>query len=58
MGPRGIDKLGVSLRLKYIHCVCVCVCVCVLLVAHNKDLLYSTGNCIQYLEITYNAKEI
>ena len=22
-----------------------------------KDLLYSTGNCIQYLEITYNRKE-
>ena len=22
-----------------------------------KDLLYSTGNCIQYLIITYNEKE-
>ena len=23
----------------------------------NKDLLYSTGNCIEYLVITYNRKE-
>ena len=23
----------------------------------NKVLLYSTGNCIQYLVITYNGKE-
>ena len=23
----------------------------------NKDFLYSTGNCIQYLVITYNGKE-
>ena len=23
----------------------------------NKDLLYSTGNCVQYLIITYNGKE-
>ena len=23
----------------------------------NKDLLYSTGNYIQYFEITYNGKE-
>ena len=24
---------------------------------YNKDLLYSTGNCIQYLVITYSGKE-
>ena len=24
---------------------------------NNKDLLYSTGNCIQYLVIAYNGKE-
>ena len=24
---------------------------------NNKDLLYNTGNCIQYLVITYNGKE-
>ena len=24
---------------------------------NNKDLLYSTGNYIQYLVITYNGKE-
>ena len=24
---------------------------------NNKDLLYSTGNCIQYLVTTYNGKE-
>ena len=24
---------------------------------NNKDLLYSTGNCIPYLVITYNGKE-
>ena len=24
---------------------------------HNKDLLYSTGNYIQYLVITYKGKE-
>ena len=24
---------------------------------NNKDLLHSVGNCIQYLVITYNAKE-
>ena len=24
---------------------------------NNKDLLYSTGNYTQYLEITYNGKE-
>ena len=24
---------------------------------NNKDLLYSTGNCIQYLEVTYNGTE-
>jgi len=25
---------------------------------NNKDTLYSTGNYIQYLEITYNGKEL
>ena len=24
---------------------------------NNKDLVYSTGNCIQYLAITYNGNE-
>ena len=25
--------------------------------SNNKDLLHSTGNCIQYLVITYHGKE-
>ena len=26
--------------------------------SNNKDLVYSTGNCIQYLVINYNGKEL
>jgi len=45
-GEEGEDKFGINrhrgLHIKWIN---------------NKDLLYSTGNYIQYLAITYNREE-
>ena len=41
------DKLGIGIN-RYIRLYTKEI---------NKDLLYSTGNCIQYLVITYNVKE-
>ena len=33
-------------------------CFCIMLGERNKDLLFSTGNYIQYLEITYNKNNL
>ena len=48
VGGRGLDwDLGISrCRLVYIEWI------------NNKALLYSTGNCIQYLVINHNGKNM
>ena len=48
VGGRGLDwDLGISrCRLVYIEWI------------NNKVLLYSTGNCIQYLVINHNGKNM
>ena len=33
------------------------ICTTICKIRNNKDILYSRGNCIQYLVMTYNEKE-